>query len=57
MDKKIRFCDYSCPYIKFNEKPAPCRTFDVIYCTKYKVERDKGAICLDHVRNRLEDKV
>jgi len=44
----MKYCDYKCKQIQFNENQPICHTFDVIYCKKYKIERNKGALCLDY---------
>jgi hypothetical protein len=42
------YCDYRCKHIKFEKNPPLCHTFDLIYCKKYKIEMNKGSLCLDY---------
>ena len=42
------YCDYKCRYIKFEKNQPLCHTFDLIYCKKYKIELNKGSLCLDY---------
>ena len=44
----LKYCDYSCEFIKFQKNSPLCHTFDIIHCKKYNIERDKSSLCLDY---------
>lgn len=49
-----KYCDYRCMHVKFQKDTPLCHTFDIIYCRKYKQERNKGDLCLDY-QTKKED--
>ncbi len=42
------YCSYACPYASARGRGA-CNTFNLIYCSKYRREVDKGQSCLDNL--------